>query len=740
MKLKKLIIPVIIFLIISAVIILMVVFYSKYHIAYDGEIILNVEQKVSVIRNSAGVPQITAASEKDFYFTLGFLHAQERLPSMLYYKNLCDLQLTGIIQDEEDKKIFSDLMKLLKISEKSSEIFSSLPEEDQVRLKRYSDGVNSLLTEITGPDGRKYIWSIDDSLIILILLEFSSAYLKNREFVFPYSRTNYIKALRLIPSQYMSAYADDESESLKLLLKYKSIFEKYVGRYNLGYSYYSLNLKNGSVTEGYSLENYANVPPLWFPFSAEVNGKKLTGTTLCVMPFILHGMNETYSFSVFDAAADSFSAVKYNIRKISNSYQYFSRGKWSDFTEINENGRVYRYADSGVIVSNFNEVIDDSFVICINDSVFSGKFVTALLLLPFDYSPEMFKDMNLDVDCKKIIVRNDNMLNIYYTGVVDTSLRNEKVFLQNFPRTETVFRSIPFRIDEKNTNYISGTDGSSDNIFKNSMSFVNTERFSRIAGMFSENTSPDITLIIENTDSSFFYNFYKAIEQKIDKIPVTSAKLSMLYLSGWNGSNKFDDISPSIIQYLYFSLLFQTIKDDFEESEYKSLLSNYYLYGNQFLKIVESGLSDLFDDKLTTDKYEDIDAMLDRSFLVAMRMMHRNYGPYTEKWHYKEITKTEYMYPDVLDRIHSNAFVSSEGDGYSPNQTFLEFDYNNEKVITSKLTSMVFYSDDGNNFIKFNFPMSSDILSKYRNPGSYDFIPMDKFDVSAKQLQFIPNK
>ena len=73
---------------------------TKPQVSYDGEErIQGISSPIHIYRDSIGVPHVLAENEQDGYFALGYLHAQDRLWQMDFYKRTGEGTLSEIFGD-----------------------------------------------------------------------------------------------------------------------------------------------------------------------------------------------------------------------------------------------------------------------------------------------------------------------------------------------------------------------------------------------------------------------------------------------------------------------------------------------------------------------------------------------------------------------------------------------------------------------------------------------------------------
>ncbi|MBS3998301.1 MAG: penicillin acylase family protein, partial [Hydrogenophaga sp.] len=114
----------------------------RSHPALDGELRApGLAQPVKVSRDAADVTHIEAASERDAWFALGYVHAQERGWQLEFNRRVMHGKLSEILGEatlETDK-----LLRTLGIMPAAERQLAALPAEAQQAVQAYADGINA---------------------------------------------------------------------------------------------------------------------------------------------------------------------------------------------------------------------------------------------------------------------------------------------------------------------------------------------------------------------------------------------------------------------------------------------------------------------------------------------------------------------------------------------------------------------------------------------------------------------
>jgi penicillin G amidase len=142
-------------------------------------------RKATVIRDTSGTPHLTASSERDAYFVMGYVHAQDRFFQMDVLRrqgsgSLAELVGTG----PNDMFLGSDInMRLFGVARAAERSLNAYSEATRALIQAYSDGVNAWLDHNSLPPeyaaleiNRVKMWEPLDSIIIVKLIQFQLSF------------------------------------------------------------------------------------------------------------------------------------------------------------------------------------------------------------------------------------------------------------------------------------------------------------------------------------------------------------------------------------------------------------------------------------------------------------------------------------------------------------------------------------------------------------------------------------
>lgn len=101
---------------------------------------------VEIVRDTYGIPHITASNDHDLYFAQGYVHAQDRLFQMDMERRLARGELSEVYGE---RAFFADrLFRHLGFAARAPGILASLPEETKEIVQAYCEGVNAAMAAL----------------------------------------------------------------------------------------------------------------------------------------------------------------------------------------------------------------------------------------------------------------------------------------------------------------------------------------------------------------------------------------------------------------------------------------------------------------------------------------------------------------------------------------------------------------------------------------------------------------
>lgn len=98
---------------------------------------------VEVVRDPNGIPYIYAKSDRDAFFALGYVHAQDRLWQMEMQRRIGAGRLSEVLGESTVKT--DQFLRTLGVYRAAQAAWPALSAEAQAALQAYADGINAFL-------------------------------------------------------------------------------------------------------------------------------------------------------------------------------------------------------------------------------------------------------------------------------------------------------------------------------------------------------------------------------------------------------------------------------------------------------------------------------------------------------------------------------------------------------------------------------------------------------------------
>ncbi|WP_214511600.1 penicillin acylase family protein [Pseudomonas brassicacearum] len=316
-------------------------------------------QNVSVRRNATGMPLIESNSFHDALFTLGYVHASDRITQMVTLRLLAQgrlAEMSGAERLDVDR-----YMRAVNLKKNADELYKA----SSPRLKRffevYARGVNAYLfryrdklpSDLAATGYKPEYWKPEDSALMFCLLNFSqSANLPEEiaSLVLAQTVTN-DKLAWLSPSYPDEPLPVAEAEKLQGLrlngqipgLNEISKATSQLAELNLLSAASSSNWaiapqrsRSGKSLLASDSHGPLGMPGLWSPVQIRAPKYQAAGISVAGIPMILAGFNGTVAWSMTSVLGDNQDLFLEKIRRQGNSLSYEVNGKWQPAIVRNE--------------------------------------------------------------------------------------------------------------------------------------------------------------------------------------------------------------------------------------------------------------------------------------------------------------------------------------------------------------------------------------------------------------------
>ncbi|WP_447768438.1 penicillin acylase family protein [Pseudomonas kilonensis] len=316
-------------------------------------------QNVSVRRNATGMPLIESNSFHDALFTLGYVHASDRITQMVTLRLLAQgrlAEMSGAERLDVDR-----YMRAVNLKKNADELYKA----SSPRLKRffevYARGVNAYLfryrdklpSDLAATGYKPEYWKPEDSALMFCLLNFSqSANLPEEiaSLVLAQTVTN-DKLAWLSPSypdEPLPVAEADKLQGLRLNGQIPGLNEISKATRQLA----ELNLLSAASSSNWAISPQRSrsgksllasdshgplgMPGLWSPVQIRAPKYQAAGISVAGIPMILAGFNGKVAWSMTSVLGDNQDLFLEKIRRQGNSLSYEVNGKWQPAIVRNE--------------------------------------------------------------------------------------------------------------------------------------------------------------------------------------------------------------------------------------------------------------------------------------------------------------------------------------------------------------------------------------------------------------------
>lgn len=635
----------------------------------DGSFAGAVGQKVEILRDGRGTPRIKAAGWEDAFFALGYVHAQDRLVMIEYYRALARGRIGELYG--ENAGLMDRLATVMDFHGRAAAIIDRLASPYREYLDAYAKGINLIkdrkYREIVRfsrlPDDP---WSSRDVVAILLLLDWSQSYLANRELIFALPERLSAHQMRdVIPEDMLYWYSDSEQKNIFALKELRKTVDEFVGSFNSGFAFLLPNAltHDDKARIAFNLDAPMHLYPSWYPVSFQVGSEELEGVGFAGMPFVFSGRNRAMVFASFTIKADTQDFTIETTRKQKDSDQYLGAFGWRDFEKaeirLADGARlVVRLTERGPVLSDIFEGMYRTDCISIRTLFPGDDYLAALFEVPFAVSPAGARARLLNVSSPPrtfLFASGDNSLR-GFSGRLPARVRGggalrNRVF--NPAWIGAVDLSNYFEAAGRDVSVVGGSfaDGTPP-VLRDALPYSDENRIARIRELLSGGGGVDAVSIqrvlrdIYSVTASRFVPLYLRL---LEKIPVTSARLARIYFLDWDFRMRKDSVAATIYQTLLVKLIQETLGDECK-NEITGILEHHQLLSDTFMEALEDERSSLFDDISTPGREERRDEIFDRAFLRSMRYLNERRGPIMENWYWGSLHSGHFTVPLVDER------------------------------------------------------------------------------------------
>jgi penicillin amidase len=638
-------------------------------ISYNKNEYAEIESQATITRDNKGIPFVEVKSINDLYFTLGYLHAQDRLSSIEYLRSITNGESNNYAG--EDAAFLNELSHIIGFNRHAEDIVKKLKDNEILALKNYVNGINHF-----AKNKIKRKWIIEDLLAILSMKDWANSFLNNKELIFnlPISKSESKKILK--DSDYLSFYKEDEINYLLTLRKVKNIVEKYIGTFARGNSIYLPSAFTSAESDSFTTLNYEesiNIYPGWYPIKIKIDDNNIFAITYNGLPFIFSFKNNFFSLTQINIDADSQNFYLFNIEYKDSVQHYKISGITKDYTAVrnpihsnNEtSSKLGWITDKGPDLSELIKFAkSDSKILAIEAIQPGVEYVRLMLNIPFETEIDTIRKKLLlnDSALKGFILSDKNRAYKIYAGFINPD-QNNMIFIDGSRSLQALPRKFSSVTNISGYDYI-GSDLSMGRNVAN-YNIVNKFRDERFKSIIVKNKVYDTESVIDLISDKYSIageKFVPIFNKMLESNPMTSSRLSHIYLGNWNFFSESKLRAPSIFYTTLTHYINESYRDIFgEDSEYN--LNNVHLLYFDFFNQLKDHKSLIFDK--TDSHIEFKEKKFDIAFLNSMKFLNRRLGPLMENWIWGSLNSFNYKVPNegigFLQRFFKKNKLQLEG-------------------------------------------------------------------------------
>lgn len=630
-----------------AIILLAIGIYRYYFlsVSYQDTITAGVSTSVVVYRLDKGYPLIKAKNRDDAFFALGIVHAQDRLAQMEFLRSLATASSVqqGLPQYERIDK----LVNAVGLPFKAKMVVSELSPHYISELQQYVNGINAYKFNLSHSNHDGLKWNVEDIVCISMFMEFCNAFVSNTELFFPVKEMDFPLFNRNISNKkIVRSYKQQDYKIIQQLQQLQesltSIFGLY-GSYCRGFAVAipSRLMYNDAATLCASYEHSVSLYPMLYPVYVQVGDNIIEGYTFAGLPFIIAAKTKNVRFASFSLFADSQVFFKYQTHT-QNNVQYYNSvtGEKELVCQGQSSQCSTRFADSGPVISDAFDSNLKETIVAIAYVAPSKGYIESMLDIAFANS---IQDVIQIVQKYKgqprvFIVQDDTRSFQIIAG--SAMLDNESVLLS--PEKALLLKNAPALFEIKQADMcIAGSEfvENPSPAIQRVMVFNNTGRLSSLShelSHYNEMQYKDIEKILYSVTYPDAKEYLVIINNLLDKMPITSAKLAKVYFRDWDLRMSISEVAPTLFNAVIATMIHETFKDELPYVV-GDMMKHFVIFEPEFKKLFKEETSLYFDDVTTLEKTESRDMIFDRAFLHSLKLFNYTLGPYIDDWKWGKI-------------------------------------------------------------------------------------------------------
>jgi penicillin amidase len=687
---------------------------------------------VTVVRDSFGVPHITAANQHDLFLAIGFVHAQDRLWQMDLERRTAAGRLSEIFGSSTLP--FDRMFRIVGLERAAEEEERALSPQVRDRLQWYADGVNAFLVQYRDRyplefDVLRYDptpWEPVHSLLVgkLMAWELNLSWWTDLTYGAIAARVGADKTSEIfpgypadvppeVPASVWKTYAELRNTYLSVAHAYAMVSgtAAFRGGSN-AWAVAARRSQTGSALLANDTHLRLELPPRWYELSVSAPGFTVEGMTIAGVPAVIAGRNASIAWGVTNVMADDADFYVERIDSLDPS-RYLDSGQWRTFTILHEEIPVrgedpspltIRLTDHGPIVTDIRTSLQLGHAPYIASMRWTGTEtqhqLDAFLAIDTASSWDEFTEgLKLFPGPAQNFVYADVRGNIGYWCAGKIPVRSQRNSLLPVPgwlpdvewRGFIPFRQLPHLYNPPSGFIASANNKLVDDAYPYHLSDLweppaRIERLRDFLSVDSAKFSVDDFQRFQSDAVSYSAREvlpYILHAMADSALHVRDEERLLEYLRNWNDQFATDDIATTIYQEFFVRLLHNTYSDEMGEA----LFHDWVMLTNIPIRVttalLEKDTSGWFDD-VRTPRVETRDEIIRKSMREACAILEEKFGPEMKRWRWGELHTVTLRHPFGLKKPFDKIFnVGPFPDpGASTALVSGEYDFNNPFTVT----------------------------------------------------------
>jgi penicillin amidase len=657
--------------------------------------IKHLQDSVHIYRDSSAMPHIYARNTNDLYRTTGYLIAQDRLWQMDLLRRVTQGRLSEVLgKDLIDVDI---LMRSLRMSEKSEQLYKESSPEIRAIFEAYCDGINQFIEEhrkklppefaILGYKPEPWRPQHSFNLVGYMAWDLNGSWVAEIVLHKLGKKLGVNKMLELVPAYdsiqpvIFSAPLARNPESWET--SFLAANEK-LQQIGTGVFHGSNNWAVGPAKSMNGKPMLANdmhlglmAPGVWYQIHQVIEGElNVTGVMLPGAPFVISGHNDAIAWGMTNVMNDDIDFYREEISP-SDSSSYKLDGEWKKMLVKRETFRIkggdsvvhaLKFTHRGPVVSELKKIADETISMRWLGNEWSDE-IRAVYLLNRARNWDDFRNaVKSFVSVSQNIVYADTAGNIGLYCCAGVAKRKGPAWevLPGNTREYDWKGLVPFDSLPHYYNPASGIAVSANNKtapvgypYYISYWYDLPFRFERISRRLQETEkhTPQTFKSIQTDFTSEHVRYYLPGLIKVlnGRVLNTIEKECLQYLKNWDCAMDANMVAPTIYETFFNRLLRDLYRDEMGEELYREFITDKVLVRNAIRSVWSKHESAFIDNVFTKEKKETFDEIVAAAYRGAIIHLAETMGSDTRAWTWGKLHTVVINHPlgsvKLLDRV-----------------------------------------------------------------------------------------